>query len=376
MKVLTAQCTLVGLLLFCSSSFSQKTISQIKFIDKYVIPHNLIYKKTTVGGLSGIDYNPKKEEYFLISDDRSDINPARFYTAKILFNGSRIDTVMFTGMHFLLQQNGAYYPNKKQDKQNTPDPESIRYNATTNELIWTSEGERIVTAEDTVLASPTINIITANGLLTDSIPIPTNLYMHATAWGPRRNGVLEGGTFNKEFTKYYTNVEEPLYQDGERADTKPNNAWIRIYEFNVSTKKHTAEYAYHLDPIPYAANPPDAFKINGIPDILWLNEKQLIVLERAFSTGRQQCTIKVFLADMDGATNVSNYESLKKDTAFKPMQKKLLLNMDDLGFFVDNIEGVTFGPTLPNGHASLIFIADDNFSEAEQSQVLLFEVIP
>jgi hypothetical protein len=48
--------------------------------------------------------------------------------------------------------------------------------------------------------------------------------------------------------------------------------------------------------------------------------------------------------------------------------------MDDLGIYIDNIEGVTFGPRLPNGKRSLIFIADNNFNPLEQAQVLLFEV--
>ena len=50
--------------------------------------------------------------------------------------------------------------------------------------------------------------------------------------------------------------------------------------------------------------------------------------------------------------------------------------MDDLKIYTDNIEGVTFGPDLPNGHKSLIFIADNNFNPMEKSQVMLFEVIP
>ena len=50
--------------------------------------------------------------------------------------------------------------------------------------------------------------------------------------------------------------------------------------------------------------------------------------------------------------------------------------MDDLGRYIDNIEGVTFGPVLPNGHESVIFIADNNFSPLEKTQVFLFEVIP
>jgi len=37
---------------------------------------------------------------------------------------------------------------------------------------------------------------------------------------------------------------------------------------------------------------------------------------------------------------------------------------------------VTFGPDLPNGHKSLLFVADNNFSPLEKMQLLLFEIIP
>lgn len=49
--------------------------------------------------------------------------------------------------------------------------------------------------------------------------------------------------------------------------------------------------------------------------------------------------------------------------------------MDDLGIYIDNIEGVSFGPLLPNGHKTLLFVADNNFSPIEKSQLLLFEVL-
>jgi hypothetical protein len=49
--------------------------------------------------------------------------------------------------------------------------------------------------------------------------------------------------------------------------------------------------------------------------------------------------------------------------------------MYDLGIYTDNIEGVTFGPLLPNGHKTLLFIADNNFNPFEKAQILLFEVI-
>jgi hypothetical protein len=99
-----------------------------------------------------------------------------------------------------------------------------------------------------------------------------------------------------------------------------------------------------------------------------------LVIERSFSTGIQACTIRVYLADLSAASDVQRITSLRNDHGWKPVAKKLLLNMDSLGIYIDNIEGVTFGPKLPNGHQTLIFVADNNFSAEEQTQFLLFEL--
>lgn len=351
-------------------------ISQIKLIGEYDVPHNLPYKGTTIGGLSGIDYDGKNGVYYLISDDRSAINPARFYTAKVFFSDKKIDSVVFVNVTTLLRQNGTPYPNSKQDPAHTPDPEALRYNPVTRQMAWTSEGERIVRGKDTVLENPAITLISPDGKYIDTFPLPANLLMHATEKGPRQNGVLEGMSFANAFKTLYVNVEEPLYEDGPRADIIANNAWIRIYRFDVSSKKNTAQYAYKLDPVAYPSQPLDAFKINGVPDILSIGNNQLIVLERSFSTGRLPCTIKIFQADLNGASDISATASLKETPPPSPVTKKLLLNMDALGIYVDNVEGITFGPTLPNGHRTLLLIADNNFVMLEKTQFFLFEIIP
>ena len=33
--------------------------------------------------------------------------------------------------------------------------------------------------------------------------------------------------------------------------------------------------------------------------------------------------------------------------------------MDDLKMYIGNVEGVSFGPTLPNGHQTLFFVTDN-----------------
>ena len=48
--------------------------------------------------------------------------------------------------------------------------------------------------------------------------------------------------------------------------------------------------------------------------------------------------------------------------------------MDNLGIYIGNVEGVTFGPLLPNGNRTLIFVVDNNFRATEKTQFLLFEI--
>ena len=352
-----------------------EAITSLHFLGEKDIPYNLPYNNTTVGGLSGIDYDSTHGTYYLISDDRSAINPARFYTANISFTQNGIDSFYFTGVQNMLQANGNVYPNNKQDPYHTPDPEALRYNPVSKQMVWSSEGERIVNNKDTVLENPSVIMISTDGKYMDSFTLPPNLVMQSFEKGPRQNGVLEGLSFADNFATLFVNVEEPLYEDGPRADLTDNNAYIRILKFNVATKINTAQYAYKLEPVAFPATPSTGFKINGVPDILYMGNNKLLVIERSFSTGRLPCTIKVFIADLNSATDITNMPLMNTASQFAPATKRLLLNMDNLGIYIDNIEGVTFGPTLPNGHKTLLFIADNNFTQIEKTQLLLFEVI-
>lgn len=367
------------LLASCVSTKKNKTnpetnIKELKLINVYTIEHNLSFKQTTVGGLSGIDYDKENNCYYIISDDRSAINPARFYKANINISSKGIDTIIFTDVKFLQQQNGENYPNNKQNILKTPDPESIRINSKTKQLVWSTEGERIVNTKDTVLNNPSITTINENGNWLNEYVLPENVKMSYLQKGPRTNGVFEGLCFDKQYNKLYVSIELPLQQDADEPDTLENNAVTRILAFDTKTKNCIAQYAYKLEKIAYPPKPSNKFKTNGISEIFWLGENKLLVMERSYSTGVFSNTIKLFITDLSNATNIINHPSLKENTNYTLAKKTLLLNTDDLKMFVDNVEGITYGPTLANGHKSLILIADNNFSAIEQSQVFLFEI--
>ena len=346
----------------------------LRFVGEFTLPHKMLFAGTTVGGLSGIDYVPADDVYHLICDDKSDINPARFYTAKIRLSEKGIDTVEMLKVTTLLDASGQAYPNKIDDPQRVPDPEALRCNPLNRSLVWCSEGERIVRDNRLVLSDPSITVMDSNGKYRDTFALAENMRMSRQEKGPRQNGVFEGLSYTNNYRTLFVSTEEPLYNDGPKAGVNDTAGWIRILRYDVATRKQVAQYAYRVDPVVQEPISPGAFVVNGVSDILALNNRTLLVTERSYSTGRLTCNIRVYQANLAGATDIANVYSLQKTPPPKPIRKKLLLNMDTLQRWTDNVEGATFGPLLPNGKRSLIFVADDNFSKLGRNQFLLFEV--
>ena len=81
-------------------------------------------------------------------------------------------------------------------------------------------------------------------------------------------------------------------------------------------------------------------------------------MERSFSVGAP-----------DTGNTIKLYEvELRRHTA----RKTLLLDLDDLGIPLDNVEGMTFGPRLRDGRRSVVLVSDNNFSATQFTQFLLF----
>ena len=56
---------------------------------------------------------------------------------------------------------------------------------------------------------------------------------------------------------------------------------------------------------------------------------------------------------------------------FVPVSQTEVFAFDDLGIPIDNIEGMTFGPSLPDGRNTLIIVSDNNFSAGQFTQFIL-----
>lgn len=363
-------CALMG----CSGAKNQSVdakLPQLHFLNSIEIPYNQDYNHTAIGGLSSIDYDATNNCYYFLSDDRSTINSARFYTAKINLNNNQINSIDWTGQTELKNQNNNSYTNWKTLPKTSIDPEELRYNPTNQTLVWTSEGAR-VTTNPTVLQNPAIQTATLNGLTTSTYTLPDNLHTSLNDKGPRNNAGLESLVFDTQYTTLYTALEEPLIEDDTQANLTKGGL-VRIYSFDTKTQKNTAQYAYQIDPVASPPTPSDGFVVNGIATMAYYKPNQLWVVERSYSTGFLNCTIKIYLCKLAHASRVENLKSLK-DKKIKLAEKTLLLNLNSLGIFIDNIEGITFGPKLANGKASVLMVSDNNFSVKQKTQVLLFEV--
>jgi hypothetical protein len=75
---LTAGCILVA---GCGTTHASPP--PFTFLGQIEVPHGYLFNYTTVGGLSGISYDAGRQVYYVISDDRSAKNPARFNTLRI-----------------------------------------------------------------------------------------------------------------------------------------------------------------------------------------------------------------------------------------------------------------------------------------------------
>ncbi|MGJ8522897.1 hypothetical protein R84981_001588 [Carnimonas sp. R-84981] len=329
----------------------------MRLIGEHVIATDSTVDGTPVGGLSGIDYDPRNNRYAAISDDRSAKAPARFYWLSIDADRHRLHSVKVEQVQRLKDANGNHYA------EGAVDPESIRVGQDDN-LYWTSEGN----SDNTV--APSVNVSRPDGQWLRRFQVPAAFTPDANhQHGIRANLSFEGLTFTPSGDALVS-TEGPLYQDGA-LQTLRHGALVRFVRFDPRTGAAKAQYAYPVDPVAVASQLPNGAEDNGVSEIMALDDHRLLVIERGWSAGYGN-TVKVYVADTERASDVSPLDSLQeRDDSLVPMRKQLLLDMRTQGIIPDNIEGVTLGKGR-DGTPLLVFIADNNFNAEQKNQLLIF----
>jgi hypothetical protein len=369
------------------SSYSQEspniksTEKSFRLIGELQLKRSVYVKKTLVGGISGIEMNPNGQ-FYLISDDISERDPSRFYTAILDYDDTSFKSVKFNDVIYLRTPSNNIFPFKNaladSFEKEIANAESIRYHKETNSLFWTSEGLYTFQLEP---IQPFVRQMNLHGEFISEISTPEQFRYDRIndKSGLRPNATFESLCLIPGSDELLVATEAPLFQDGLRANYYQSGSPVRIIRINWKTNKQIAQYAYVPDKTPMPPLPSSGKSDNGVTEILAIDSSRFLVLERSFSVGHEIAegnSIRVYEIDLSNAATV-NGNSFLAITHFLPVNKKLVLDFSQTGLKkIDNIEGMCWGKDLPNGKKSIVFVSDDNFNERQIFQILVFEVNP
>jgi len=359
----------------------------LSYLGQQIVPTGTIFNGTTVGGLSSLDYNAATGGYLAISDDRSGLNPARFYGLNLdIAQFQRSATPGSAGVSFntvttIQQPSGGAFAT------NTVDPESLRYDAARNTIYWSNEGQR----SGAGFQNPTVREMNTDGSYVRDFAVPARYNpvgsssgLNAGDKGIYNNLAFENLAISQDGKTLYTATENGLAQDS-LPSAVANGSQSRILSFDIASGQSQAEYIYDVAPVVIAANPSNQFATNGLTDFISIGDRQFITIERSFAVGAQTPgtpvtgnSIRLFYADARNATDVSSFESIAGHNV-QSVAKTLLLDLSDLknddgsSLALDNIEGITFGPQI-NGKSTIVLVSDNNFSGTQFTQFVALQV--
>jgi len=344
----------------------------VEFLGEYQLPEKT-FENTPIGGLSGITYDRATSRFYAISDDRSNYAPARFYTLNMVLDTPNtgeiaLKRVEVEDVTFLKNEQGETFP------KGSLDTEGIALSPRRT-LFISSEGSPRI-GVDPFIAE--FNLET--GQIIQRLSLPPQFLPNPEADTPQ--GVQEnlgfealtlspGGLAPEDPFRLFTATEAALQQDQTPASPEEESERIRFLHYVVNPigkPMFIAEHLYLLDLVPEGA-----LKY-GLPELTALDKEGfLLSLERSFSL--IGFDVKLYQIAIANATDISKIQSLAGDISqIQPIQKKLLLNLSDLGIYIDNLEGMTLGPRLPDGSQSLLMVSDNNFNEIQVTQFLLFRL--
>lgn len=343
----------------------------LDFLSSYELPRTE-FEGTPVRGLSALAYDRQQARFYVLSDDRSQQAPARFYTMKLNLDSSDPQQPQIASVEFekvtTLSQDGESYGS------GSIDPEGLALSPRRSVFI-SSEG----VARDGV--DPFIDEFElATGDRQEQLRIPDRYKPQTVDDQPRGvqdNLGFEALTINPggystawlEPFRLFAATEFSLAQDQDLSDPdRPR--YCRFLHYLVGDPQTTliSEHIYPIDPPPLGA------AVNGLTELLVLDQGgHFLTLERSYGLGGAGA--RIYQIATGGATDTSSFGTLPPNLdGIAPIRKQLLLDLSTLGIRLDNLEGMAIGPQLPDRTMSLLLVSDDNFNDEQVTQLLLFRL--
>ena len=357
----------------CGTAESPPSGPHLQFLGHYDMPSGLDLSALGMpgvpfGGISGIDRDPATGIFHLISDDRSQRGPARSLTARIDADLSGIHGVTLLSAPPLRDGAGQFFP-RSGSGMPAVDPEAIRVDPVTGGHFWTSEGDPVAGGD------PLLMLAAPDGSGSTAMALPPAWHFDpAGRMGPRPNMTLEGLALSPDGSLILA-MEGPQVQDGSPAS--PDHGALTRLTRLARTGEVLAQWVYPLDPIPQqpGTQPVD----NGVSEIALLDERHLLVLERAGlkrPDGRFTFDVRLYLADLATGDDIAAVPTLMIRPDVRPVAKRLLFASGHLPgrLASQNKEGMVLFPDPGTGRRLLLLVSDDNFDKDQRSRFLLFVI--
>jgi hypothetical protein len=213
-----------------------------------------------------------------------------------------------------------------------------------------------------------------NKFLIDLPSSDPNVELGGNVFGRQSNRGMEGLAISPDGSKLYGMMQNALIQDGGLdAALKRVGLNNRIVEIDVETGA-TREFVYVLDG-----------KSNGVNEIVAVNDHEFIVTERDSNAGAAAAFKRLFKIDIAGATDVRGVKQLPASglpDGVVAVSKAPFLDLLDPAFglagatFPEKIEGMAFGPDLPDGRHMLVVTNDNDFVATQTNNFYVFAVEP
>ena len=327
----------------------------LKLIGALDLPKTQAVDGAPFGGISGVDYDRRTDRWLMISDDRSDKAPARFFVGRLDYDAHGVRRLRLERQVPLRRDDGSTFPPAASPTGERADAEALRVDPQTRDLVWTTEGDAARGFD------PAVRRTDRDGTAKGAIPTPPAFrFDPAKAKGARPNLTFEGLSFSPDGRWLWLSMEAPLIEDGPVSSVAAVGL-TRIVRLDREGRV-AARYAYRLDPVQAA---PARRGDNGISEILAVDDHRLLVLERSGvedGEGRFSYHCRLYVVDV---------RSAKTD---RPLAKRLLVNFDRLpGVAPSNLEAMAWGP-MRGGLRTLVLFSDDNFNAAETQNVVVFAI--
>lgn len=331
---------------------------ELEFLSQASLAHKLKFKKTTLGGLSGLYFDSSRQILSAVSDDRGNINEPRIYQFQVSIQGKDLkvdpkDVIILS----VNQSESAHQSTKSSSRMFSPvlDLEGISMTPW-GDFLLINEGDM----NRKPRVPPQVFAVKVDGTIGKSFEVPEAFLPELTGEqkkGVQNNLAFEGLAANPNGKDWLVATEGPLKQDGGKF-----HRWIQYSMSEAWVLKPSKEFRY-----PNVTTSEGMEFQKGISEIHFLDEHQVLVLERALQLGPQGMafSIQIYLSDLRQA---DKNQMLPR----KPVLDLATLK-DKIGK-LENFEGMTLGPRLSDGRRSLILVSDDNFMRDQRTQFLLIAI--